>query len=65
MDDILLAGKSEQKIAHVKADLGKRFLLKDMGELHYFLGVSALRENMDWPTTVYSSCSQEVRYGEL
>ena len=40
MDDILLVGKSEQKIAHVKADLGKRFLLKDMGELHYFLEVS-------------------------
>ena len=40
VDDILVAGKSEQKIALVKADLGKRFELKDMGELHYFLGVS-------------------------
>ena len=40
VDDILLAGKSQQKIAQVKADLGKRFQLKDMGELHYFLGVS-------------------------
>ena len=40
VDDILLAGKSQHKIAQVKADLGKRFQLKDMGELHYFLGVS-------------------------
>ena len=35
VDDILLAGKSQQKIAQVKANLRK-----DMGELHYFLGVS-------------------------
>ena len=40
VDDILLAGKSQQRIAQVKSDLGKRFQLKDMGELHYFLGVS-------------------------
>lgn len=40
VDDILLAGKSQQKLAQVKANLGKRFQLKDMGELHYFLGVS-------------------------
>ena len=40
VDDLLLAGTSQQKIAQVKADLGKRFQLKDMGELHYFLGVS-------------------------
>ena len=40
VDDILLAGKSQQKIAQVKADLGKQFQLKDMSELHYFLGVS-------------------------
>ena len=46
VDDILLAGKSQQKLAQVKADLGKRFQLKDMGELHYFLGVS-VRQRSD------------------
>lgn len=40
VDNILLAGKSQQKIARIKANLGKQFQLKDMGELHYFLGVS-------------------------
>lgn len=40
VDDILLANKSQQKIAQVKADLGEHFLVKDVGELHYFLGVS-------------------------
>ena len=39
VDDILLAAKSQQKIDQVKADLGKQFHVKDMGELHYFLGV--------------------------
>lgn len=38
--DVLVAGKTEQKIARVKADLGERFELKDLGELPYFLGVS-------------------------
>ena len=40
VDDILLAGRSQRKIAQVKATLGKLFQVKDMGELHYFLGVS-------------------------
>ena len=39
VDDILLAGKSQQKIDEIKVALGRRFQLKDMGELHYFLGV--------------------------
>ena len=46
VDDILLAGKSPQRIAQVKADIGKRFQVKYMGELHYFLGVS-VKQNSD------------------
>ena len=34
-----LAAKSQQKIDQVKADLEKRFHVKDMAELYYFLGV--------------------------
>ena len=52
VDDILLAGKSQQKIAQVKADLRKLFQLKDMGELHYFLGVSV------------QQCSEEIWIGQ-
>lgn len=49
VDDILLAGKSEQKIARVKADLGSSFQLKDLGLLKYFLGVSVNRhDNKTW-----------------
>lgn len=39
VDDILIAAKSEREITQIKDDLAKRFQLKDMGELHYFLGV--------------------------
>jgi len=46
VDDIVLAGKSQQVIAKVKADLGDCFQVKDMGELHYFLGVS-VKQNID------------------
>ncbi|KAL5481758.1 hypothetical protein EMCRGX_G021989 [Ephydatia muelleri] len=40
VDDILLAAKSEKRIAQVKCDLAKHFQLKDMAEFHYFLGVN-------------------------
>ena len=43
VDDILLCAKSEKTIAQVKQDLEKCFQLKDMGELHYFLGINVKR----------------------
>ncbi len=46
VDDILLAGESQEKIAQVKSELGSHFQVKDMGELHYFLGVS-VEQNTD------------------
>ena len=44
VDDIVLAGKSQQMIGKVKAELGEHFRVKDLGELHYFLGVN-VRQN--------------------
>ena len=43
VDDILLCAKSEKTIAQVKQDLEKCFQLKDIGELHYFLGINVKR----------------------
>ena len=40
VDDILLAGKSDKRMKEVKEALAKQFEVKDMGGLHYFLGVS-------------------------
>ena len=40
VDDILLAGKSDKQIKEAKEALAKQFEVKDMGELHYFLGMN-------------------------
>ena len=40
VDDIVLAGSSDKQMVQVKETLAKQFQVKDMGELHYFLGVN-------------------------
>ena len=67
VDDILLAGKSQQRIAQVKAELGKRFQLKDMGELHYFLGVSVKQNSETGEIWIGqpANCYQEIWIGAL
>lgn len=45
VDDILIAGKTDEKIAEVKTALSNRFDVKDMGELHYFLGVKIVQDH--------------------
>ena len=45
VDDIILAGKSNKKLTSVKQALSKEFQVKDMGELHYFLGVKVVQDH--------------------
>ena len=44
VDDIILVGKSDRKIDEVKKALGAKFNIKDMGKLHYFLGMNILQD---------------------
>ena len=44
VDDMILAGKSDEKINEVKQALSELFQMKDMGELHYFLGVKVIQK---------------------
>ena len=44
VDDIILAGKNDKKINEVKRALGAKFNIKDMGKLHYFLGMNILQD---------------------
>ena len=44
VDDIILAGKTDKKINEVKRALGAKFNIKDMGKLHYFLGMNILQD---------------------
>ena len=43
VDDILLAGASSKKLNAVKQTLSKKFEMKDMGELNYFLGMKVIQ----------------------
>ena len=44
VDDIVLGGRSEAKINAVKEELSHRFEMKDLGPLHYFLGVKVIQD---------------------
>lgn len=43
VDDIVIAGKNIQTIAHIKSYLNDHFHIKDLGELKYFLGLEIAR----------------------
>ena len=43
VNDIVLAGKSNRKMSEVKNALASKFDVKDMGKLHYFLGVKVIQ----------------------
>ena len=45
VDDIILAGKSEKKMAYIKKALSDKFEMKDLGELHYFLGTKVIQDH--------------------
>ena len=45
VDDIIIAGKTNERIAEIKAALADRFDVKDMSELHYFLGVKIIQDH--------------------
>ena len=42
VDDILLTGNSASHLLKLIADLGRFFSMKDLGRLHYFLGLEAI-----------------------
>ena len=43
VDDIILTGNDESELNNVKNFLKSQFLIKDLGELKYFLGIEVLR----------------------
>ena len=43
VDDIVLAGSSDARMKEVKQALSQKFQVKDLGELHYFLGVKIIQ----------------------
>ena len=55
VDDIILAGKTDRRMKEVKEAMGKCFKVKDMGELHYILGVSITQESEKGKTWIGQS----------
>ncbi|KAK1390318.1 Chromodomain-helicase-DNA-binding protein 1-like [Heracleum sosnowskyi] len=45
VDDIILTGSSDTAIVDVKSCLQSHFKLKDLGHLHYFLGIEIARSS--------------------
>lgn len=43
VDDIIITGNSDDNIQRLMDNLSRRFSLKDLGELSYFLGIEVLR----------------------
>lgn len=44
MDDILVTGHNDKVISKLTSDLYAQFALKQLGSLHYFLGIKATRD---------------------
>ena len=45
VDDLVITSNDKKFVAHVVTKLGDQFSLKDMGSLHYFLGVEVIPTN--------------------
>jgi hypothetical protein len=56
VDDIVLTASSEQLLRHTITALEREFSLKDLGALHYFLGVAVTRS----PTGIFLSQRQYI-----
>ena len=44
VDNIVLAGQNSERIRKVKESLSQKFDIKDMGKLHYFLGMQVMQD---------------------
>ena len=62
VDDIILAGKDEKWLQEIKDDFWKKFDIKDLGEVKYFLGIKVVQDkgHMDLTTCLYQEPLEEL-----
>ena len=44
VDDIILAGRTENQLQEIKRDLSMKFDIKDLGKLNYFFGTKVVQD---------------------
>ena len=44
VDDLIITGGAYQLVAYIKSNLSREFEMKDLGDLHYCLGIAFWRE---------------------
>ena len=47
VDDIILGGRIEAKLNEMKHELSQKFEMKDLGQLHHFLGVKVIQDQLN------------------
>ncbi|XP_028075597.1 uncharacterized protein LOC114277840 [Camellia sinensis] len=47
VDNIVVTGNYEEEVTHLKRQLAKKFEIKDLGPLRYFLGIEVARFDKD------------------
>ncbi|KAD3067125.1 hypothetical protein E3N88_35005 [Mikania micrantha] len=47
VDDIIITGNNNQAVDHIIQSLSSSFAVKDLGSLHYFLGIEVIRHGLD------------------
>lgn len=55
VDDIVITGNDEEEINNFKKFLSSKFMIKDLGELKYFLGIEVLKND-------YGVCMTQRKY---
>ena len=45
MDDLIIMTKSEDQMMTIKEDLKRGFKMKELGELHYCLGINIMKDH--------------------
>jgi histone deacetylase 1/2 len=59
VDDIIVASSSSEATSALLKDLEREFALKDLGELHYFLGIE-VKQTSDGLVLTQSKYSEDI-----
>ena len=58
VDDLLIIGDNPSEISHLIPNLHKIFGLKDLGDMHFFLGIEVIKPNPIWFSSIKPNTSK-------